>query len=237
MKKFVTISDVHFPFQKEKAINSVKEFVRNHKVDEIILLGDIVDFYDLSSFDKNPNRINCLQIELDLVKQFLTSLREENPKAKITYIVGNHEDRLRRYIWSHTELHTLSCLDLKSLLGLEELDIQLLDNYTTYGILFTHGSVVRKFSGYSAKEELTINDCSGISGHTHRLGMVWRSTPSRDMVWIENGCLCDKEQCEYMDRLPDWQLGFTYGVVDEKGNNPPLLLPIKLQDNGEKILI
>ena len=59
--KFVVISDIHFPYQDDKAIKAALDFIKTNPVDTIILNGDILDFYDVSSFDKDPDRINSLQ--------------------------------------------------------------------------------------------------------------------------------------------------------------------------------
>lgn len=210
---FVILSDLHFPFQDEMAVNASLVFIKERQPKTIVLDGDVVDFYDLSRFDKNPSRINCLQLELDMVKEFLTKLREASPKSEIIYIIGNHEDRLRKYIWQHNELSSLEALTLDNLLGLNELGIKLVKNYQLGKYLITHGTVVRKFSGYSAHGEQDLNDCSGISGHTHRLGNYYKTTPTTEYEWFENGCLCQKE-AEYMDHYPNWQQGFSYGIIE-----------------------
>lgn len=128
-------------------------------------------------------------------------------------ITGNCS-RLERYLKKHPELYSLDVLKLPNLLGLQEFDIEYADKYYKLGSLkITHGSIVRKFSGYTAHAEMDKNDCSGISGHTHRLGAFYKKTPSRYLAWFEGGCLCDINP-EYVDN-PDWQQGFINGAIDK----------------------
>lgn len=88
--KFVVISDIHFPYQDDKALKAVYKFLEQHPVDTIILNGDILDFYDVSSFDKDPDRINSLQKEIDLAQKFFKKLRDLSPNSRIVFVKGNH---------------------------------------------------------------------------------------------------------------------------------------------------
>lgn len=166
MNKFVVLSDLHLPYEDKEALKAVYKFLGHNEVNTIILNGDILDMYDVSSFDKDPNRINSLQQELNSAYKFFKKLRELSPKAEIVFIKGNHEDRLERYLKKHPELFSLDALKLPNLLRLAEFDIGYEPKAYKLGSLkITHGSIVRKYSGYTAKAELEKNDCSGISGH------------------------------------------------------------------------
>lgn len=166
MNKFVVVSDIHFPFQDDDAIKAFFRFLKENTVDTIILNGDIIDCYDVSRFDKDISRMNSLQKEINLVNKFFSRMREINPEAKIIFIKGNHEDRIERYLKKHNELFSLDVLKIPNLLNLEKYNIEYCDKFFKLGSLkITHGSIVRKFSGYTAHAEMDKNDCSGISGH------------------------------------------------------------------------
>ena len=78
-----------------------------------------------------------------------------------------------------------------------------------------HGHVVRQNSAYSAKAMLDKRHMSGITGHTHRLGVCHQTTQGTNNYWVENGCLCELNP-EYMHGYPDWQHGFSVGyLIDE----------------------
>lgn len=144
-------------------------------------------------------------------------------------ITGNCE-RLERYLKKHPELFSLDCLKLPKLLELDTFGIEYQDKHFKLGPLkITHGSVVRKFSAYTAHAEMDKHDCSGISGHTHRLGVFYKKTPSRYMAWYEGGCLCDTDP-EYVTS-PDWQQGFIYGYIEKDSFS---VTPIPIVDGKVK---
>lgn len=230
MNKFIVLSDLHIPFQNDKAIAAVFRFLKQNPVDTVVLNGDILDMYDVSRFDKDPNRINSLQEELNLAAKFFGKLRKILPNAEIVYVKGNHSARLEKYLMKHPELFSLDALKLPNLLRLREFNIGYEPKAFKLGSLkITHGSIVRKFAGYTAKAELEKNDCSGISSHTHRLAVYYKRTPSRSLMWAESGCLCDLNP-EYVES-PDWMNGFIYGTVHKDSFS---VMPIPIVDGKIK---
>lgn len=208
--KFIALGDIHFPYSNPRALEETLDFISNYHPQYIILLGDIVDCYSLSRFDKDPRRILSLQKEFDLANAFLANLKKISPRSKIIYIEGNHEKRLQKYLDSHPEISSLRSLTIPLLLGLDALDIPYVKNFSLCDMYFTHGEIVRKYSGQSARGELDKNDVSGCSGHTHRLSHYFKTTTHRDLQWVEAGCLCSLNPI-YLDTKPDWQNGFIYG--------------------------
>ena len=213
--KFVVLSDIHFPYHDEKALKAVYNFLSNTQVDTIILNGDILDFYDVSSFDKDPDRINSLQKEIDMAQKFFKKLRVLVPKARIVFIAGNHDgDRLERYLKKHPELYSLNALQIPNLLNLDNYVIEYYrDEFRLGQLKIIHGDVIRKFSAYTAKAELEKHDTSGISGHSHRLSCYYYRTPERYLAWYESGCLCRLDP-EYI-KSPNWSQGFLYGYIEK----------------------
>lgn len=138
-------------------------------------------------------------------------------------ITGNCA-RLERYLKKHPELYSLDALKLPNLLDLKKYNIEYSDKGIKLGSLkIIHGDIVRKYSGYSARAEMEKHDCSGISGHVHRLAIYYKRTPTRDLMWAESGCLCNLNP-EYIDS-PSWNQGFLYGYV-EKDSFAILPIPI-----------
>lgn len=215
--KSVVINDLHVPFEDKTAVKLVLSYIKREKPEIVILDGDIADFYKISHYDKDPCRLETLQDELDLVVKFLRELRKASGTAKIIYIQGNHEDRLRRYLWNiGKDISSLRCLKLNQLLEFKELGIQYCEKGYRLGKLYiTHGGVVRKHSGYSAKAEYDRYGCSGISGHTHRDGKYTIRHMSGHFAWWENYCLCDLEPA-YIEGIANWTQGFS--VVTTIGN-------------------
>ena len=215
----VVLSDQHIPFQDPVLEQLSIDFLKEHKPKVIHLLGDILDFYSLSRFDKDPARLVTLQEELDGATQYFEKLRAACPKARIIYSEGNHENRLRRYLWSQARaLSNLRTLTYEELLGLKKYKIEWVDSHSPYRIgnlLFIHGELVRRASGASAKGHMDKFGCNVIHGHTHRLGAHYHRTFDTMMGAWENGCLCTLDP-EYAVK-PDWQNGWS--IVWFHGDN------------------
>lgn len=218
LKTAVILPDFHIPFQDDKTIDLVLKYVKDIKPDKIIQLGDFYDFYSISRFDKDPKRIDSMQDELDEGYTIWKKIKKAGKKSKLEQVEGNHEFRLRRYLWRHPELHSIKALELESILKVKELGIKfyrLEDTcYINDNLIATHGAnddgcKLSQYSGYSAKNTLDKMGINGISGHSHRAASYYRTYMNGVKEWHECGCLCDLHP-EYV-KNPNWQQAF--GVV------------------------
>ncbi|MCJ7482609.1 MAG: hypothetical protein MUO31_06555 [Thermodesulfovibrionales bacterium] len=212
MKTSAVANDFHFTFHEPKAVRLFLGFVKEHQPRQVIINGDLCDFYKISKFDKDPNRIESLQIEIDAASDFLGELRDAATGADVIFDEGNHEHRLRKYLWRKAEaLASLKCLELPKLLKLDKYHIK----HVPYGegvqvgkIFVYHGTIVRQDSSYTAKAEFLKNGCSGMSGHTHRDGKYVKRNRGGQFAWWENFCMC-KLDPEYVDGIVNWSQGFS----------------------------
>ena len=211
----LNIGDLHVPYCDPYAWALFLNIVKVVKPTKVNILGDALDFYQLSTFDKDPKQLQegGLQENLDEWFRMARVLQAATPgTCEFTFVPGNHEDRLRRYLNRNPELYGLRALELPSLmrvdeLGFEyhELEIEIVPNL----LVGKHGDVVRKDSAFSAKGELEKEKyaISTITGHTHRLGTHYARTRNRVVKAHENGCLCLLNP-EYV-KNPNWQQGCT----------------------------
>lgn len=212
--KVVAIGDLHIPYHNKVMVKNFAQFCKDEQPDQIILGGDIVDFYDLSSFDKNPDRLNNLQDEISECVDFIKNLRKACPDSKLVYIIGNHEDRLRRFLWKNPQLASLEALKLEELLQFKKYKVEFCESYFINGFEYTHGDLVRKHSSYSAKCEFENRGHSGMSHHVHRGGSYYKTTHDGTYGWFENFCGCDLNP-EYIKGTPNWQNGFHLNYHDD----------------------
>lgn len=224
--KVVTLSDWHVPFHDTKVIELELSFCKEEQP-KIIVLHELHDFYMVSKYDKDPSRQDSLQKEIDVVDKYLGRLRAYCPNSRIIMLDSNHLDRLRKYLWGKApELHSLRELHIERLLGLEKHNIEFKDHFVYKKVLFKHGNIVRKFSGYSARGEFEKEGMSGVSGHTHRLGVYFHRLRGGSYVWIESGCAC-KLDAEYIEGIANWQHGFSIVAFDKKRRHfYPTVVPI-----------
>lgn len=210
----------------DRVVNLQIAFCREEQP-EIIVLHELHDFYAISRYDKDPARAHNLQEEIDIVNQYLRKLRKYCPNSRMILLNSNHLDRLRKYLWSKApELNSLRALKIEKLLELDKLNIEYREHFLYKKVLFKHGNVVRKFSGYSARGEFEKEGTSGCSGHTHRLGVYFHRLRGGEYAWVESGCAC-RLDAEYIEGIANWQHGFSVFAFDKNSNHfYPSAVPI-----------
>jgi len=229
-KKVLFVPDIHASYHDIKAIKAMIAFMQWWKPDYIYFLGDVVDFYSISSFTKDPQRALGLQDEIDEAKKILKMICAAAPKSHKYMIQGNHEARMQKFLWTRAaELSGLHGLQVDVMLDLHKMGIHYYPEGRTKfrGTILKHGDIVRKFCAYTAKGEFENTGVSGISGHTHRLGLYSMTNEAGDFVWMECGHLCDIKQEYLLGKVPNWQQDFGIGYYKE-GSKRFMVEPIKI---------
>ncbi len=219
-EKAIFLSDWHVPHHDPVAVELALAFCEWFKPDTVFVLGDYIDTYALSRYDKDPQKILSLQEELDTGRALLGRLRKACPRSRIEFLSGNHEFRLTRWLWNHPEVSALDNMKLPELLHLGDLKIhyhEYTEQLQWHGLLVEHGDIVRQGSAMTAKGMLDRRGVSGISGHTHRLGACYLTNHSGVKVWHENGCLCLPRVYHGIGKA-NWQQGFSIGFAPKDGS-------------------
>jgi UDP-2,3-diacylglucosamine pyrophosphatase LpxH len=207
----VVLNDQHIPYHDKTIRRLSLDFVREHKPGTIHLLGDVIDFYSISRYSKDPTRKTDLQSDLDDTVAYFNDLREASPDSKIEYSEGNHEYRLKAYLQGTApELDCLRCLHLAELLRFNEYKINYHGAHKPYWVghlLFTHGNIARKHSGQSAMAHHDRYGGNVIHGHTHRAGSFFHTVFGDTYGAWESPCQCDADP-EYCIK-PNWQQGWS----------------------------
>lgn len=198
-------SDIHIPFQDDRAVEAFLNYCADIQPAAIVLNGDVLDFYKLSRFVKGEGR-NPYD-EIVACQELLKDLKSKCPKSKIYYVIGNHETRLETYVLNNAP-HLASLVeDVFSILKTKDLGIVgCAEVVINDAFVCTHGKLLGSKAGLSAIKEIEKHYMSGASGHTHRLAKFLTRKARRKFVWLETGCLCDLNP-EYVQD-PDWQQGF-----------------------------
>lgn len=217
MKTWAIINDVQIPWQDKIALATVVDFVRDLRPHGVVLNGDIVDCYAISDFNKNPQRIKQWGLTRE-IRESAALMERIGANAKERHWVGgNHEDRWRRVVWQFPHLEGM-LKEFPKAFRMAEHGFE----WRPYGavlhlgkLVVTHGSVVRQHSAYTAKAHYDKFGGSVLHGHTHRLGIYYRTNARGVHAAWENGCLCSLKP-EYV-QFPDWQQGFAVVHVDDNG--------------------
>ena len=216
--RILIINDLHRPFHDRATLQAIEKFWDDYKPHYEVYNGDIADLYSISQFDKNPSRRFSFKQECADTRGWLFSRAEANPGAKRIYIDGNHEDRMRRWLWKHgPELSSLDELEVGNLLGIDEIAAVHLPYpgvFDFLGFRIEHGYKTTMSKAYPvdvARWMAVATASSGLCAHVHRLGKYLWSDSRGSHSYIVNGCVC-KLSLEYAAD-PNWQHGFTYGEV------------------------
>lgn len=208
----VFVSDIHYPYHDVTAELLAAAIVRKLQPDIVYFGGDILDFYAVSSFDRDPARHTSFQKDIDCAVENLRVFRECAPNARMFLHEGNHESRLTRYTWRKApELASARSLTVPALLGLQELEMQFIPQGRIYKIgelNHIHGNEIAGGSMYPARNIYLKAPGNIICGHYHKLQPYYHTDLDGQMrgAWV-NGCLCTLTP-EYVLR-PQWTQGLT----------------------------
>ena len=221
-KTYAILSDLQGHKVDRWAWGATLSALKALRPDVVVLAGDIVDYDDISSYRKLPEKRVRLDKECRFVRQrILEPLRAAvGKRTGVVYLEGNHEDRLQRYLADKAPELWGTMADTPTLLQLDSFGVDWMGR-TPYWInshlVVVHGHVVRKWSGHTARALVTEYKCSVIHGHCHRMGTYYESGANgREWVGIENGHMMDMRTATYVAGVPNWQAGWTW-VTDHGG--------------------
>lgn len=200
-QKLLIIPDTHVPFHHKQNFKTMIAAAKKFKPDIIVILGDFADAYAVSSHTKSPSKtvrfneevyqVNCA---LDLVDSIGARRKE--------YIMGNHENRLERYVADRAP-------EMDGLVSWNEM-LHLRDrkwNVTEYGqeveigeVYFTHDcGHAGKYAHYQSYDAVQHNV---VIGHTHRMGYtVIGNSRGKPHVSAMFGWLGDPDEIKYEHRI------------------------------------
>lgn len=212
--RILCLSDVHIPYHNIEALTIALDYGKEKKVNGILLNGDILDFYGVSSFEKDPRKRHFAE-ELEMGRDFLKILKE-NFNCPIYYKLGNHEERYERYLKVKApELLDVSEFRLENLLRFGEVGCNLIDEKRiikigSLNVMHGHEFGRSVFSPVNPARGVYMRAKeSTIIGHHHQTSE--HSEPSLNgkvvTTWSQ-GCLCELHP-EYMP-INKWNLGFSY---------------------------
>ena len=230
--KVLVLSDIHIPYYNAEALRIAVDAGIRHEVNFILLNGDIFDFFSISRWEKDPRQRNFPD-EINACKQFLMWLREQFPKARIMFKVGNHEERYERYlIQKAPELLGVPNFELSDMMEFDELGIEMVKDMTPIrlnSLYVIHGHEY-KFSISNpvnpARGLFLRAKTSAICSHFHQSSSHSEKNIGDKITscWSV-GCLSELHP-EYMP-LNKWNHGFaivdTYGDKDFEVHNHKII--------------
>jgi predicted MPP superfamily phosphohydrolase len=212
----------------------VKKFIQVAKdlqPDAILSIGDLIDFRSVSRWSAGTAMAYApvLQDDIDAtVSQVLRPLREAAPNAAITWLAGNHCERLDFYIQQYAwQAKALRAMEMRNLFSMDELDVNYVKGPERIGtnVYAIHG---HEAGGYAATPSAWDtkftkrygSDKSFVFGHTHQPYIIHRATGFKGKVsprfTMNVGSLMDPVQATYVgDGAVNWTMSF--GLIRDDG--------------------
>lgn len=218
--KILIISDLHFPYQNNSAIQKALEFGLEKNVNCILINGDLIDFAGISRHEKDW-RQRTVNEEFEAVRAFLTGLRGLFPKTRIVFKLGNHDERWEKWLFRMApEIFDCTDFQLEVLLRLGELKIEIVKDKRPIRIgklTVLHGHELAGGSGGVNPARATFLKTieSSLVGHYHKTSNHTEATMLGEVISVSSqGCLCGLNP-NYMP-INKWNLGFSYVELNIK---------------------
>lgn len=180
-KTTVVIPDVQYPYHSPLMFTKILKVIEDIKPDAVLSIGDAIDLPQVSRWSKgNAGEYapTLKEHKNGFVRDVLRPLRAAAPEAKITWLAGNHDERLQDYVKNYAyAVFALAEeeLSMENLFKLDELDIPYVKGPIRVGTntIAVHG---HEPGGYAAQPQAWDlkflrrygTDKSVIFGHTHQ---------------------------------------------------------------------
>ncbi len=237
-KTTVILPDIQYPYHDALVLSKIVKVIEDLQPDAIFQIGDAIDFPQVSRWTKGTagEYAPTLQKHIDGFKGVLRELRDAAPKAKIAWLEGNHDLRLRDFVQQYAApLRTLDALTTENLFDLEASKIGYVRGpvriaTNTYAV---HG---HEAPGYASTPQAWDTkfgkrygtDKNIIFGHTHQpylltkaFGFDGKVTPRFTM---NVGSIMDPVRATYVkDGAVNWVMSFAILRDDGKRVYPELI--------------
>lgn len=237
-KTTVILPDIQYPFHDALALSKLIKVISDIQPDYVFQIGDAIDFPQVSRWTKGTagEYAPTLQKHIDGFKGVLRELRDAAPKAKITWLEGNHDLRLRDFVKQYAApLRTLDALTTQSLFELDAVRVDYVQGpvriaTNTYAV---HG---HESGGYASTPQAWDtkfikrygSDKNIVFGHTHQPYLLTRAYGFEGKVaprfTMNVGSIMDPVRATYVkDGAVNWVMSFALLRDDGKRVYPELV--------------
>jgi len=231
------IADVHIPFHDAAAVEAAIAYIVKRGAKDLLLLGDVLDHYQVSDFSRVPD-VATLTQELRDGKQFFQWLRKRFP-GRIIYKQGNHEERF--CVKVHKALPEAGkLLDNMTVeqMGLADMGIEVVTDrrIVRFGFLnCLHGHELGR-GAYNPVSPARLalvkaRECSLVAHWHQKTEQRGRTISDRQEVGFSVGCLCHLRP--HYAPVNNWQHGFA--VIERTDQAGGFVLDNKVLIGGRAV--
>lgn len=179
------IGDVHLPFEHPNYLEFCIETFINHKVTDIVFIGDLVDNHAISRHQTSTKALSPTQ-EFEMVMDKLEKWKITFPVAK--FLIGNHDSIPSRQL-ATLGIPDFYLKDYQSLWQLPktwEIDVEFIID----DVLYFHG--INSSGKDGALNTAIFNRLSSVQGHSHSfLGCKYSANKRGILFGMNVGCGID----------------------------------------------
>ncbi len=237
VRKVVVLADIHTPYQHEPSLKALEAFIPDYKPDVVVILGDLLDFPSVSTWDEGTVRMEGQRIRDDLIagNEMLDRIEGWWKWKEKFFFEGNHEERLQRHLDRNPKLiglvNVFRDLNLKDR-GFKVVPIER-KGERIGKLRFHHGW---KTSKYHTGQYTADTGRNYMVGHLHTMQVYTHKSPTDEQnhACFSIPCLCDLNP-DYMEGRPSsWIHGCALvEVMDgEQGRFTPYPIPFNSTKNS-----
>lgn len=197
------------------------EVAKDFRPHEVVYLGDFFDCYSISEYTKDPEEdFRLLEDELIIGRRMLRQVESVTKAKEFTFVQGNHEDRIDRYVNNHAAKLARS-ISSRKVLGIPDsyrwFPYGLRNHYRMDRLIATHGSLC---GVHPASAMVRRYGCSVIFGHTHLVQEhTIKNVSGQEFTAYNVGWLGDMAKAaEYIKNVANWSHAFALGYFTLRGD-------------------
>lgn len=233
MRTYLVIPDLHVPYHDPRFVDCAVKAARILRPDGIIQLGDAIDCYQLSKFLKDPARKAEIGEDILEYGRILDRFQAEMKRgASFDQLEGNHEDRIRRFVWDRCP--ELACMvkPLEEMLRIRSRGskwrFHTLSDWMgcRKGNVYLHHGVF--YNKHLAASNLDRYLCNFVQGHSHRVQKM-----SNGVWWsVSLGHGADEKKVSHVAARTCWAQAL--GVLHIDGEQS--WIDVHIVENGKTVI-
>ena len=239
-KSFIRLlyGDVHGEHLDQAALGAFLKDVEVLEPREVVCIGDLIDCGGFLSQHKTLGVVAELDVtyeqDVEAGNMVLDEVQKRAPGAKSTYIEGNHEHRINRWICDQVlgngrnAEYLMKLLGVETVLNLEKRGVRFIKRIGYYDGLSISGTIKLEphavaqhgeaFCGkYAAFRHIERLAESVFFGHSHRLSANYAEKLDGPVVAVNTGCLCQLRPLYGLTKTTDWMHGYAVQVCSNDG--------------------
>lgn len=220
LEKILVIPDTHVPFEDGAAFAVMMAAARVFRPHRIVIMGDFADCEAVSFHPKGTERGFTFKEEVDAVNARLDEI--ESIGAKVTYISGNHEFRIARYLRERAP-ELAEFVNAQGLYRIQERGwgwVPYQDDLKIGKMHFTHD--IGRAGMNAHRESRREYEGNVWIAHTHRFAQeICGTSKGSNHIGIMCGWLGDKRKISYMHKrkADQWTLGIGFAYHEIASGN------------------